>query len=179
MKSGRLLIVAIVFMVLGFIISGFTLIFLIYKQDDASWRLQGFEQKISSINPINGKDATDEQVQNALTLYCSFRNNCTGPQGPLGPQGQTGETGQPGNRGLQGAMGLQGPIGQPGPQGEKGDTGATGPQGEPGADGREMERRCVVVDPSTRRIEFRYVGDDTWQIEYYLSPGQLCPSEVE
>lgn len=175
MKSHKLLIVAFIMLLAGMLISGLTLFYLVQNKDNISFRLQSFEDKISHLNPINGKNATDEQVKKAVEDYCEWHNNCSGLQGDVGPIGPQGPIGA---QGIMGSMGLQGPQGLTGEQGPKGDTGETGPQGEPGENGPESERRCVVVDQTTRRIEWRNVGYDVWQIEYYLSVGQKCPQEV-
>ena len=60
-----------------------------------------------------GQNATDVQVQSAVTIYCDLRLDCQGP---------TGLTGQNGTNGADGATGAQGPPGA---------TGATGADGQP------------------------------------------------
>lgn len=174
MKSHRLIIFAILMVLFGIALSAFTLFYLVRNQENVSLRLDSFKDEISQIVPIQGENATDEQVAQAVYEYCQ-ENGCIGPQGSIGPTGPEGDTGP---RGFQGQDGLsiQGPTGV---QGEQGPVGPEGPQGEQGPSGRKVERRCVVLDQTTRRIEWRLQGDEDWQVEYYLSPGQRCPEEVE
>lgn len=80
-----------------------------------------------------------------------------GSQGPPGPQGPTGPQGVEGPEGIQGSEGEPGPVGEQGPQGEQ------GAPGEPGQNGREVEFRH---NDEQDRTEWRYVGDDNWQVLY-------------
>lgn len=84
-----------------------------------------------------------------------------GIQGVQGLQGPQGETGPQGPRGDTGMTGLQGPQGIQGKQGIQGEKGDTGPQGEPGVSGREIE---VRHNDEQDRTEWRYVGDEDWQV---------------
>lgn len=94
-------------------------------------------------------------------------DSITGPQGIQGLQGPQGLQGEPGAQGLQGSQGpiglqgSQGATGAQGPAGPTGPQGEQGPQGEPGQDGREVEFRC---NPANDNYEYRYVGDENWQI---------------
>lgn len=177
MKHNKLLtIIAFILLLIGVLTSVFTFAYLIQNQENVSLRLDSFQNDISKINPLDGKDASDEQVREAVKQYCLEHNNCIGNSGNTGPQGPIGQMG------LQGALGLtgeRGPPGAQGPQGTQGPEGSQGIQGEPGANGREIEKQCVVVNSTKRRIEWRLVGDNFWQVEYFLSPGQLCPQEVQ
>lgn len=74
-----------------------------------------------------------------------------GPQGTVGPQGATGP------QGLQGVKGDTGDTGSQGPQGLTGPQGIQGIQGIPGDDGREVE-----LQKNTTHVQWRYVGDITW-----------------
>lgn len=72
-----------------------------------------------------------------------------------------------GDKGSKGDAGAQGPPGV-GIKGDKGDSvtikgqdGVNGAQGEPGASGREVEFQYNATD---KRIEWRYVGDEGWQV---------------
>lgn len=177
MKHNKLLtIIAFILLLIGVLTSVFTFAYLIQNQENVSLRLDSFQNDISKINPLDGKDASDEQVREAIKQYCEERNNCIGSSGDTGPQGLIGQTGL---QGLLGSRGERGPPGSQGPQGSQGPEGIQGPQGEPGANGREIEKQCVVVSPTKRRIEWRLTGDGGWQVEYFLSPGQLCPQEVQ
>ena len=127
-------------MIIGLILSGVTLFLLITNQENISLKLQDFQNHISSLSPLNGKNATDEQVYKAVEEYCFYHNDCAGIRGDTGLRGQQGPIGMQGDEGdlgLRGPQGEQGPIGQTGPQGLQGE------QGTPGADGRETERRCI------------------------------------
>lgn len=172
-RQHRLLVAMGIMMVLSIILSGFSLWYLFNNREAISSNLeQRLAQQIASYRPKDGQDATDAQVYKAIQQFCDL-NNCigiAGPQGATGPKGDTGAQGQQGIQGIQGAIGAQGIQG---PQGEP------GPQGEQGADGRTLEQRCVVVSQVKRRIEQRYTDTETWEILYYLAPGQRCAGEVD
>lgn len=82
-----------------------------------------------------------------------------GVQGEIGPMslvpGPHGKDGNDGSSGVPGSTGLIGPQGEPGTPGEP------GPQGDAGAPGLQTELR---TDPLNGDLEWRYVGDDDWQI---------------
>jgi hypothetical protein len=158
MKSKASIILAIL-VFLGMAISAYTLYYMINNQENISLRLDQGLNDIFKQKPLDGKNATNEQIAMAVADYCTRNNYCTGSQGPegktiVGPRGDQGETG----------------TGVTGPKGEQGDM---GPQG------RSLEERCVVVNSTKRRIEQKYTDSETWQVKYYLSPGQLCPEEVQ
>lgn len=91
--------------------------------------------------------------------------------GPVGPRGEQGES-IVGPQGPPGAsiVGERGPVGEAGADGatviteketvlEK--TGEQGPQGNPGPAGREVE---LQRNAATGDLEWRYVGDELWQL---------------
>lgn len=165
-------------MLLSIATSAFMVWFLVTRDNSVALRLNSFEQTISNIKPINGKDVTIDQVAEAVGKYCEQRNNCSGLHGSdgqslLGPQGPVGPLGPMGLEGIPG-LSIQGP---PGETGAEGPPGPAGPDGTPGAAGRTLEQRCLVVNPTTRRIEQKYTDAEDWDALYYLSPGQTCPQE--
>lgn len=111
-------------------------------------------------------------VSIALTMFTKpapIVKNYIGQQGKpgLSVKGDPGVQGTQGLQGLQGEPGIQGVAGVAGPKGDTGATGAQGiqgdqgPAGEKGADGRTPEYRC---NPKNHNYEWRYVGDDNWQV---------------
>ena len=171
--KNKLQLAITILMVIGLAIGIFALAYLIKNQDNLSLKVDTFESTLSKLNPINGKDATDEQILNGIALYCKQHNDCTGKDGKSPIKGIDYNDG----------MSIKGDKGDSikGDKGDsiKGDAGADSTvPGSAGTPGPGTERRCVVVSPSSRRIEWRNEGDDGWQLEYYLSPGQLCPQEV-
>lgn len=131
---------------------------------------QRTQEKVSNCIKFNGsgesnfmfktiQDSTKETdkisalpIGNNKTLYVVPVKGDQGPQGEQGPKGDTGQQGQPG-------VSIKG---------DKGDTvtiqgldGKDGAQGEPGSSGREVE---FQYNEAAKRIEWRYVGDDGWQI---------------
>lgn len=62
-----------------------------------------------------GQNATDTQVQTAVSMYCDLRLDCQGPSGLPGPNGTDG---QPGTAGADGAQGPAGPAGANGVDGQ-------------------------------------------------------------
>jgi hypothetical protein len=93
----------------------------------------------------NGRDATDEQVQRAVDVYCDLRTDCDGPQGLPGVDGS------PGTPGVAGQDGANSTV--PGPQGDPGPAGPAGADGTPGADGRGIASTTCQ-------------DDGTWLITY-------------
>lgn len=130
----------------------------------------------AKLSQINNSIAILDTEQRALKLI-------PGPVGKdgmsiVGPQGIQGAQGLQGARGLTGQQGIQGPKGNDGASvtpeqiaaavitylqanppaaGPKGDQGT---QGDPGVPGREIEMRA---DPSTKELEWRYVGTTIWR----------------
>ena len=96
------------------------------------------------------------QIENEPNLISLLKGQ-KGDTGKKGDVGATGTSGQ-GTSGQNGSQGVRGLDGQQGVAGEKGEQGS---MGEPGVPGKEVEFRYNV---SKNRIEWRYVGDDTWQI---------------
>lgn len=178
MKHSRDLIVWIV-LVVSILTSLFTVWFLLSRQNNISLELRSFQQTISNIKPVNGKDVTLEQVAQAVAEYCQQQKNCIGLRGAdstvPGPKGEPSKV--PGPKGpASNVPGPRGPVGLTGPIGLMG---VAGPEGSIGPQGRTMEERCTVVNPEKRRIEWKYTDVETWEPKYYLAPGQLCPQEVE
>lgn len=175
-----LFLAAILLMLSSIFISGFTLWYLTKNKDSLNVQLQNSlkdelaKYKFPVQEPITIDDA---KLYISVAKYCEAHNDCIGPKGAdsfiAGPQGVMG---------LQGLLGIQGVQGLQGLQGLKGDTGIDGPtglQGETGPPGRTLEERCYIVNPTRRRIEQKYTDSETWEIKYYLAPGQLCPEEVQ
>ena len=169
MKYKTLIVLALLMMVIGIAVSSYTLWYFIKNKDTLSLNLEQKIGQISSVKPINGKDASDEQVYFAIVRYCQ-QNDCTGARGFVGPLGPQGPMGLPGVSvvGPKGDMGVTGPQGPVGPQGIEGPQGVT----------RTLEQRCVVIN-NKRRIEQKYTDSEAWEVLYYLSPGQRCPEEVK
>lgn len=79
---------------------------------------------------------------------------------PKPQNGQDGSSGVQGNPGIQGSNGSQGVQGSQGTSGNDGAPGASG-QDAVGTPGREAEFQS---NPLTGNLEWRYVGDDSWQL---------------
>lgn len=118
-----------------------------------------------------------------LLIFTLKKNDYRIVTGERGEAGQAGQIGQPGYtpvKGLDyfdGVDGAKGDKGDPGEQGVPGLTGATGAQGiqgeqgeagEAGQNGREIELRCRDFQSKDSQVQWRYVGDESWQLLYEL-----------
>lgn len=97
-------------------------------------------------------------VENLIGQNGKDGQSIQGPQGPSGYSPVKGVDYFDGATGATGLTGVQGIQGEQGLQGVQGDTGA---QGDPGTPGQNPEFRC---NPKNHNYEWRYVGDDTWQV---------------
>lgn len=175
-RHDALTLITVIMLIIGIIVSAFTLWFVITNRNALSVEVQSLRQELSKYKyPQNVNDVSfdDAKLYIMVAKYCEVRNDCRGfngqsIQGGIGPQGLQGI------QGAQGEAGFVGPQGERGLQGETGATGATGAQGDRGADGRQIERRC---NAEKNRIEWRYEGDEQWRVEYKLAPGQSCETE--
>lgn len=174
-KHQKYLVIAMIVMMLFSIgLSAFTFWILSHNQESLNAKLeQSLKDQLAQYDyPVQEPISIDDaKIYLAIAKFCETHDQCRGADGINGVNGLPGPLGPIGPNGLQGMMGLQGEQGPQGIQGETGPQGIQGPQGEPGADGREIERRC---NPAGPRMEWRYVGDDSWQVEYNLSRGQTC-----
>lgn len=168
--------IAILVMVFSICFSGFLLWYLVINRDNITLQLQNSlrnelaKYNLDSQEPLNVDEA---KLAIAVAKYCETRNYCKGKDGYNGSKGDQGIGG------LQGLQGIAGALGLTGPRGEQGEIGPAGPEGQPGSVGRTIEERCRVIDSDRRRIESKYIDVENWDIKYYLSPGQLCPEEVQ
>lgn len=178
-KHDRLTTVAIGMMILGICVSAFTLWYVINNRNALSLELQNLNNQLAKYKypqQVKPDSIDDAKIYIAIGQFCEAHSNCKGRDGVSiqGVQGVAGAQGLQGERGFPGAQGEPGIQGAQGIQGETGATGAQGEQGVPGHDGREIERRC---NASRNRMEWRYAGDETWNVEYNLAPGQTCALE--
>lgn len=168
--------IAILVMIFSICFSGFLLWYLVINRDNITLQLQNSlrnelaKYNLDSQEPLNVDEA---KLAIAVAKYCETRNDCKGRDGYNGSKGDQGI------EGLQGLQGIAGALGLTGPRGEQGEIGPAGPEGQPGQPGVVLEERCTVVNQDTRRIEKKYADAESWSIKYYLSPGQLCPEEVQ
>lgn len=171
MKKQRLLTsLALILAILILFLTGYTLLYIITNTQQVEERLR--RQISLDIAGIKVPASVEgEAGEDGISIKGDKGDTgATGPQGPQGPIGPHGEQGDFGSQGFQGPQG---------PPGEPGSVGPPGPQGEAGPPGRTTEQRCVVVDVNTRRIEQKYTDSETWEVLYYLSPGQRCPEEPQ
>lgn len=183
MKKEKLLLVTVMLLALAFITSVGILIYYVTHSQDLTANVERSVQQELKKYKIVADDLSidDSKVILAIARYCKENNNCRGEQGlglrgPQGPQGAQGIMGLQGIPGIQGITGLSGEsiVGPAGKDGADGAPGANGAQGEQGPMGPRTERYCNEAE---RRIEWRNVGDEGWQVEYYLAPLQTCPQE--
>ena len=171
-SSRKLYWVAAFIMVVCLATTAFAAWYTIANQKKFDRQFQDIKKQLEIYNlpQADSTNITPDEAQYLLAVakYCEVNDRCRGYiglQGPIGTQG------------VQGVSGEQGPVGQSGAQGtqgEKGIDGLTGANGANGSDGREVERRC---NPDRRRMEWKLAGDDQWQVEYNLAPGQSCAKE--
>ena len=169
----------------AFIISlGILFYYVTHTNDITSNVRSSVQEELKKYNlPSDKVSVDDSKVILSIARYCEANNGCRGPQGiagftiqgPQGIQGIQGQPGIPGPQGIQGAQGIVGADGKDGIDGKDGKDGQSivGPQGEKGEPGPKTERRCNAEE---RHMEWRNVGDETWQVEYNLSPLQTCPT---
>lgn len=142
------------------LMTSFLVYYMLANQEKVEMRLRDqVNSEVAKNKPADGQDG----------------ESIVGPQGErgyVGPQGVPGPQGSNGPQGFNGVS-IQGPQG---PQGQSGPQGIQGEQGVPGQDGREIERRC---NAKKKRIEWRYNGDEFWQVEFILPEGAKCPGESE
>lgn len=125
-----------------------------------------FNKTYKAIQVANTRISTLERMQ---PVVIGANQPTVGQIGPPGPQGIPGEDGVDGKDSKSVNTIIQESI--PGPIGPKGDTGKIGPQGMPGKSARELELRN---NPITGDAEWRYIGDDEWQLLMKsLQPGVL------
>jgi hypothetical protein len=177
-KVDPLLALLVLMMVVGIGLSIFTFWYTYKNKESLTTSLQAsIREEIKRYNVNAPADLSkltidESKIYLAVVQYCSV-NDCTGKDGKTisGPQGPQGIPGLSiiGERGFQGE---QGPQGAPGGKGDKGDTGEQGPSG------RYIEEQCTVRG-ERRFIEQKYNDSEAWSLKYYLSPGQLCPQEVQ
>lgn len=172
MKKERLLLVTVILLAMAFIISVSILTYYVTHPNDLSASVQqSVEKELAKYNLSDNKLSVDDsKVILAIAHYCEANDGCTGPQGIAGIsiQGATGAQGVQGVQGQPGDTGTTGTIGAIGADGQS----VVGPAGAQGDPGPKTERQC---DPNLHAIEWRNVGDESWQVEYYLAPLQICP----
>lgn len=176
--------IAWIVMLMSIATSAFMIWFLVTTDKSVALKLDTFEQTLSNIKPVNGKDVTLDQVAEAVGKYCEQRDNCSGLHGldskipgPAGsPSTVPGPIGGNGYTPIKGIDYFDG-ITPPCYFTESQCVGNTGNEGQTGPAGRTLEQRCVVIDPNTRRIEQKYTDAEDWDVLYYLSTGQTCPQE--
>jgi len=114
----------------------------------------------------------DSQQKNIIV-----RETIVGTQGPIGPSAYTPVKGVDYFDGRDGKPGPIGPTGLPGytpikgidyVDGKDGEPGSKGEPGEQGKAGKEVEFRCRDFPVKPSRVEWRYVGDDSWTILHEL-----------
>lgn len=173
-KREKLFAVAVILMIVGILLSAFTLWYTIINRDNLTKvvdksiasRLADFKVPQQVIQEATVDEA---KILLAVARYCSGRDVCAGRDGKtvMGPVGLQGPSG----------ISIQGPVGPEGPQGPigpQGDEGPIGPQGPAGTDAPITEERC---NSETNTIERRRPPDENWQPYYKLAPGQTCAQE--
>ncbi len=104
---------------------------------------QAVEAYLTAHPPEPGRPPTLEEIQGAVSFYCSRFSQCVGPEGEEGEQGE---------RGSQGVAGPAGATGQQGPRGLPGATGVPGVQGTPGIQGLQGQQGPVGPAPTQVQI---------------------------
>jgi hypothetical protein len=167
MKKERLLIATVILLGIAFITSMGILFYYITHSDDLTASVQNsVQQELKKYNlSVDKMSLDDSKITLSVARYCSANDGCRGAQG-ISLQGSQGIQGAPG---VNGSAGVDGRNGLDGKDGES----ITGPQGERGQSGAPTERRC---NAEMSRMEWRNQGDESWQVEYYLSPLQSCPA---
>lgn len=181
MKQRRLTLLLIILLMIGIAVSLIALWYGLKNKADFNEFNNEFKQLRQELEQYNYPDndkadvsVNEAEIFVAVGKYCETRDECRGLQGYSG-QSIQGPQGPPGIS-IQGPQGIQGEIGPIGPQGVQGEQ---GPQGDQGIPGRTLEERCTVTQDTKRRIEQKYTDAELWEVKYYLSPGQLCPQEVD
>jgi hypothetical protein len=155
MKQKHLTMLAITLAVLLLSLTGYTLVYIVTNNKAVESHLK--DQIIAEVaknkpqNGLNGENASEGQILEAIAAYCKRHNDCTG---------SNGKDGKSPIKGIDYTDGVNGQNGSNGADGKDG-VGQKGDPGQPGQPGRETEFRC---NPDNDNYEWRYVGDDSWQI---------------
>lgn len=186
MKNNRALTwVATFILFISIVLCGFTLWYVINSKDALSKELKNTIKQLQQYNLPKEeiKDVTldEAKLYLAIAKYCESTNNCEGKDGKDGaspvcifePRQCRGTDAITPLKGVDYVDGITPPcyftINQC--QGENGVNGTNGQNGADGANGKTIERRC---NSERDRMEWRYDGDESWQPEYNLAPGQTC-----
>lgn len=131
---------------------------LVHLKQESIPTAQEIAKYINTPTPVNGRDG--------VTKIIEVPSKVPGPRGADGADAKTPKPAKDGINGLS-AYQIWLMLGNVGIEQDFINS-------LKGNDGRNLEEQC---NPKKLRIEWRYEGDSTWQIKYYLPEGSSCPSE--
>lgn len=180
--------IASIILIVSIILCTFTLWYVISSKDALSKELKNTIKQLQQYNVPKEeiKDVTldEAKLYLAIAKYCENTNNCEGKDGKDGaspacifePRQCRGADAVTPTKGVDYSDGITPPcyftLSQC--QGNDGADGKT-VNGADGTNGREIEQQC---NSETNRVEWRYVGDESWRALYNLSQGQTCATEA-
>lgn len=192
MNNNRVLTwIASIILIISILLCLFTLWYVISSKESLTKELKNTIEQLQKYNLPKEeiKDVTldEAKLYLAIAKYCENTSNCEGKDGKDGaspvcifePSQCRGANGLTPVKGIDYTDGAT-PLCYFTINQCQGDDGYTPVKdvdyfdGQNGVDGREIEQQC---NPGTRRIEWRYVGDESWHALYNLSPGQTCVTE--
>lgn len=193
MNNGRILSwIASLVVIISILLSVFTLLLVINSKDALTKELRATVEQLQKYNfpkeEVKNVTLDEAKLYLAVAKYCEERNNCRGANGRDGQHGVSpaclllpnqcqGANGQNAYTPVKGVDYFDGltPECYFSESKCQGKDGVDGQSGTNGADGREVERQC---NKELSRMEWRLTGDDLWQPEYNLAPGQTCVTEA-
>ncbi len=174
--------IATIMLIVSVSVCGFTLWYVISSKDSITKELRTTIEELKKYNfpKDEVKDVTldEAKLYLAVAKYCEENNDCKGKDGIspaciLEPSQCRGADAPIPVKGVDYNDGITPPcyftINQC--QGDNGVNGTDGTNGTDGANGKPVLRRC---NPETNRMEWQLEGDESWQPEYNLAPGQTC-----
>lgn len=185
MNNKHLTWVATVVLIISILLCSFTLWYVITSKDALSQELKNTLKQLEQYNlpKEDVKDVTldEAKLYLAIAKYCENTDNCKGGDGKDGVSPACifdasqcrGADGKTPVKGIDYNDGITPPCYFTLSECQGAD-GTNGTDGQNGANGKPVLRRC---NPETNRMEWQHEGDESWQPEYNLAPGQTCVTE--
>lgn len=187
MRNNKLLILAYVTLAVSLLVCGLSVYLILKSQANIKIQIRdSLQNELKKYNvPVNDKATLSElEVLAGVAKYCESNNECRGKDGTtIIPKDGKDALTIPGYTPVKNVDYFDGKDAEPCTTRQEsngvtlicpdGTTSfiANGTEGQRGTDGRGFERRC---NSNKNRMEWRYVGDLGWQVEYKLAPGQVC-----